>query len=718
MTHCIAGTAAIVLLAAPLLAGQPGETPLQVFCGTGDHLWTPEREPVDSPAAIDAMLEWMSQTYRASRLYWRGAQGHLWDYEYRVGPTEPLQYDWAVGWIRHLNREVGINEAAIASARVRGMEIFMYTGLFEHGVQPDIGVVCPYPFEDRLRIEHPEWCEVDRWGERRCPGPLSFSFPEVRQLLARRYADWLARYGYDGITFYTYVENVGIRYPNEFGFTQPTVDEFRRRYPDVDPRRDTLTPEQQEHWYRCRGKFVTDFLRELHAEIAPAGRKLSVILDAEQPDYAQPWWGQPLAGTGMLRMEWEQWIAEGIVDELWVQLGGISQQRATLDRLLAATAGTHVRLTVRTPTPFSTDWDTYIARGVTPVAVITAPANGIERYSLRPTSPETLSSEDWKLRLQTVDDVATGKLQLAPEALVPLAQDPNILVRRKMMYALAALGATQQVAVIEAALHDPESSVRIAAAGALAKVHRPDSANAVLEALGSDGHFQMKLASVEALAGMGREAFDAVVAGSRGPNSAAREVAVRALYRLGKGGMQREVYAPLRDALLDTAADYPTRYFAADGLVGLRLELPEAEKEDLLGLLPGLLPTEASADLQTKIAWGIGYLSSLMPSTAKAQALTALAALFSTYGTDCRRDDAAYGWRLVGNAMLQFGDEGRSALDALRTGRTDPWLAWFAYEVVYAPQRSSKMVVVDEQEAVKAHDAFAPPFPGASRPGN
>ncbi|MBM4087428.1 MAG: hypothetical protein FJ272_21760, partial [Planctomycetes bacterium] len=275
-----------VLLAAGLAtAGVPGKQPLYAFCGTGDHLWVRDREPVDSAATIEALVEWLAETYGVTRLYWRGGQDAILDQEYKVGEETPLQYDWARGWKHHLLKDAQINEVAVRAARRRGMEIFLYTGLFEHGVQPDVGIICPYLIEDRLRRERPEWCSTDRWQERRCPGPLSFGYPEVRQALVERYLRHVVEHGYHGLTFYTYVENVGLRYLDEFGFEPPIVEEFSKRCPGVDLRRAALTMEQKQIWRRCRGKFVSDFLRDLHAALAAQGRTLSVILDAKSPDY-------------------------------------------------------------------------------------------------------------------------------------------------------------------------------------------------------------------------------------------------------------------------------------------------------------------------------------------------------------------------------------------------------------------------------------------------
>ncbi len=712
LTALVAALALVLLLSAEVArAGVPGKLPLHAFCGTGDHLWSQEREPVDSPASIEAMVEWMTRTYGVTRLYWRGGQMGIWESEYKIGEETPLQHDWT-RWVNHVQKDEQINEAAVRAAKSRGVEIFLYTGLFEHGVQPEVGIISPYLFEDRLRREHPEWCPVDRWQERRCPGPLEFAYPEVRRALVERYLHYVVANGYAGINFYTYVENVGLRYVDEFGFNAPIVEEFAKRCPGVDLRRDTLTAEQKTIWYRCRGKFVTDFLRDLHTALAKEQKKISISLDAKNPDYAQPWWGKKTPGTGMIHMDWRTWIEQGIVDELWVQLEAEADQQALLDELLRLCRGTPVRLVVRTPDPFSAKWDRFVAAGVTPVAVITAPRNGIERLSLDPISTESLHSPDWRQRVQALADIAGGKLQVPAEAVAPLAHDSHVLVRRKTMHALASLHATAQVGVLEESLTDGESSVRIAAADALASIHGPASAQKIISVLDHDGHFQFKDACLDGLAGMKEKALPAVLAGLKSSTLAVREVCVRALYRIGKGNLQQEVHEPLRTTLLDVGADWQVRYWAIEGLVGLRTEFTAAQRQQLVTDLLGVMESQTRPGLQLHAVWGLGYLAQQMPAAQSGAVRGKLAGLFREFGDGCHRTDAAFGWRVVGNALLQFGPPGVDLLEAMRQQRKDKWQAWLAYEVVHVPQRDQVMALVSEADAVSTHNRYAPPFPG------
>lgn len=704
------GTASPIAFAAD--AGMPRGQPLYAFCGVGDHLWNHEVEPADSPATIDAMFEWMSRTYGISRMYWREEQ--VWDNCYKVGNVNLEAYDWHTHWKRHLIRDLRIHEAAVASARKHKMEIFFYCGLFEHGVQPDTGIICPYLFEDEVRIQHPEWCSLDRWGERRCPGPLSFGYPEVRKLLVKRYADHVIRHGYDGINFYTYVENLGLRYLDEFGFEQPVVDEFAKRFPGVNLRRDALTKEQKEHWYACRGVFVTQFLRELRAALAPHRKRISIILDSKEPECVQPWWGHTIPGTGRIRLDWRTWIAEGLVDEFWVQLGDTADQRKTLDLLLEECRNRPVKLTVRTVDPWASHWRPYVAAGVTPVAVITWTNNGIERYSLESTGVDSLKSPDWRLRAQTLKDVARGKLRVDAALVAPLAQDPHVLVRRQSAYSLAMLGDQKFTPILEDLLLDAESSVRIAAADALKRLHGPKTPRRILDALEKDSSFQFKLLCFQTLGVMKETSLPKLVEGLKHRNPGVREVCVRALYTLGKNGLLDKAQASIRAVMLSPGEEYQNRCWAIDSLVGLRIEMNDRQRTQLLADLIGLLEDRnLSSAIRIHAATGLGYLGPLLAEEQQRKAVQPLKRVFLEYGDGCVRDDAAYGWRAIGNALLELGPAGRSSLENMRVQAEDPWLGWIAYEVMYSVQKvAPSFNLVPEGEAIRNHEKYAPRFSG------
>jgi len=313
--------------------------------------------------------------------------------------------------------------------------------------------------------------------------------------------------------------------------------------------------------------------------------------------------------------------------------------------------------------------------------------------------------------VQTLADVAEGRLQIAAGEVAALADDEHLLVRRRAMHALAALGDAAQLSIIERALGDPESCVRIAAAASLGELHRPESAQAMLDALSADDGFQLKQACVDSLGAMGEATLPALAAALSSEHVAVREVCVRALYIIGRDGPTAAVREPLRRAMLDASEDDVVRWWAVEGLVGLRLKVTDADREqladDLIGLLDG-----SPRMVQQHAAWGLGYMASCVSAETAGRSLAGLERLMRAFGDGCTRRDAAYGWRLVGNALLQHGEPGRAALEAMRAQSDDRWLAWIAYEVAHVPQRGQTMELVDEAEAIATHEQLAPPFPG------
>lgn len=444
-----------------------------------------------------------------------------------------------------------------------------------------------------------------------------------------------------------------------------------------------------------------------------------MILDATEPDYAQRWWGKKLNGSGKIYLDWEKWIDDGIVDEIWVQLGPLEDQEDLLDRLLAKCAGKPIKLTVRTPDPLASSWVPYVKQGVTPVATITWEKNGIERISLEPTSLKTLRSVDWKVRAQTLDDIAHGKFPATFEDVYPLVKDSEVLVRQRAVRALGSMKGEKATAALERALEDPETSIRIAAVNSLASSHGGNTAKRIIETLKKGEQFQFKLASVSALTAVGSDALPLLLENLGNPNPDVREICIRVLCKIPAIGHRSEIYRSLRKTMLNKEEDILVRTWALKSLSGVYQnftpEIPPNE-QNLPSDLVSLLNSDEPVDLQLHAAEALERLNKSMTQSEKEAVVAALERSFNLYGDDCTRPDAAYGWRVIGNAILTFG--GKDRLEEMRKQTDDRWLAWNAYEVVYLFQDSvikDKRQVfneVDEKQAIAEHNQYAPAFPG------
>ena len=460
------------------------DTPTSGSVSVGDTQWVSDWPPVDSPATVDALFDWLGGTYGIRRVYWRGEQDRMWLEHYLFRPENALYYDWWTGWVGHLSGEVRTDDLAVAAARRRGMQIYVFDGLFEHAAQGDVGGCGQFPYsnEDKLRIEHPEWCPVDRFGERIAPGPIEFCYPEARKALIERYVDHVTGPGYDGISFYTYVENMGMRFDGEFGYNDPIVQEFQRRY-GVDIR---TQPFDRDAWGKLRGEYVTQFLRELHEALSAAGKKLSVVLRPDKPHLPQRWLclQTEVLCQGNVYLDWETWVKEGIVDELVLWCGG--GNTALTVETLAATRGTGIEVVPFSSSPYHESWKPFRDEGATPLTVA-APGYGIDALTLEPVSAQSLTAADWRLRAQALADAAAGKLTLDAAQITGLLHDPHVMVRREAVRTIAALKLPDQVPALEQALEDPEPSVRIQAVKTLGVLHGPETAQRIMAALEHDG---------------------------------------------------------------------------------------------------------------------------------------------------------------------------------------------------------------------------------------
>ena len=247
------------------------------------------------------------------------------------------------------------------------------------------------------------------------------------------------------------------------------------------------------------------------------------------------------------------------------------------------------------------------------------------------------------------------------DKVTPRVNDAHVLVRRMAVKALAALGDTNEVSAIEAALTDSESSVRMAATASLATLNGPQSVNAIFSSLEQDDYFQFKNACVDTLS---------IIAGVSDVNSrmnsgsqAIREVGARTLYSLGKNpAYTDDVYTILRNRMIDVDEANEVRYWAIYGQTALRTWFDTTQRNQLISDLMTIANSNEPAIVQLKAIGDLAYMKSDMSPTQITDAVNDLIELFATYGDSCTRNDAAYGWRVIGNTLIVLGAEGTNAL--------------------------------------------------------
>ena len=270
--------------------------------------------PLDSRTSIATAFETLQQQWQVERIWWRGGQDEVWGKQFVIRP-ENRQFAKIWDWWRDLQyRTIGTNRIAVDEAHRRGMKIWLTYGLFDNGSQADAGYVgFPYAVEDKLRVDHPEWAPANRWGTWRQGGPIEFAYPEARQAMADYLTKYVVEGNYDGISFLTYAENFSQRYEDEFGYSAPIVEEFRKKY-GVDIRREEF---DRDAWRQMRGSHVTQFLRLLKKQLAAHGKQIAVCVHGQHPEKPMQWnvdGGVQTAGN--FRWSLDDWLKGDVVDEI------------------------------------------------------------------------------------------------------------------------------------------------------------------------------------------------------------------------------------------------------------------------------------------------------------------------------------------------------------------------------------------------------------------
>ena len=191
----------------------PGAEPiLDVYVSTGDNHFLGSSLPIDSPASIETTFDLFKNVNHARRIYWRGLEEACWLSTMLARPENP-RYDSLWTWMQWLYANVQPDALAVKAAHARGMEIWGMGTLWDWGAPADTPTFndYPFPFESRLKREHPEWAPADRHGVRRQGGPIELAYPAARKALVDLIVKETLKAGYDGICFLTYVENYSLR---------------------------------------------------------------------------------------------------------------------------------------------------------------------------------------------------------------------------------------------------------------------------------------------------------------------------------------------------------------------------------------------------------------------------------------------------------------------------------------------------------------------------
>ncbi|MBT3378765.1 MAG: HEAT repeat domain-containing protein [Lentisphaerae bacterium] len=713
---CVAAAATLALTGVCLQAraewrprpAQEGET-VGVYVSNGDNELLYTSPPVDSKAAIDDLVELIDRVYKAKILFWRGAQiDQMLNHSVRR-PESRAHGEW-IEWMDHLFHDVGTIDYAVEAAHKRGMKVWGVAALLDHGGAAHVGTgkgYGPMIIESKLRVEHPEWIPIDRFGIRRMAGPICLATPEARHALVEMFTGIAERAGYDGLLFHTYAEEFHARFDDEFGFNPAVVADYKELTGiNVFANDTTYDRDAMAH---LRGRYLSALVRELGQALHAKGIKLGLMLDSVTPWYPQKWGLQDTRVTGRLIVDWQQYAREGWVDLLWVNYNG--PQHETVNNVIAGTKGLPVQLMMMHSDQYPAAYQHFRTCNVD--RLIPSGYDHMQWGYLERQPAEALTDGDLAARLAVLRQMKDGETPFDVAAVCRATRDLRVYVRRMALEVLGVHGAdnADALAAAEAALSDPENPVRTYAVRALVKIGTTESIDKIYSMLATKGNYMLKNIAVPwCLQTLPVDRSNDIVRGLEHPEEIVRTAAVTAC----RAGPLRPTTLP---ALVELASDqsigvrwrttevlarYPNSPEARNALFGLLT--------DSSGAVRNMAALKLSGFLQTSTRW-VG------PEAL--QLYRELSKQFRKYGESSQLNDADWGWRCVGEALARMGTRGQGVLRECLAQTEDSQLAERAWDVLHVELSAYKFLKTDPAEAMKgyrAHPRFrkaAPPVPKA-----
>ncbi len=664
------------------------------YSSSGDNHFVGTFLPLDSPAAIAASFDLMKDVYGTRRVYWRGLQ----ESSYVQGAPRPenVVINKVIGQARDYIDNMNINLVASNAAHARGMEFWGATQLYDWGVEAKDPIFygTPGEYEHPLRADHPEWRPVDKYGDRRQGGPIEFAYPAARTATTNWVKNELQAANYDGVFFMTYAENFTQRHVDEFGFSDPIVNEYKLRY-GKNLRRDTLDATDRQRWYDLRGEHTTAFLSELKTALTPINKKVGMAVNAQTNamDKASYWIGLPYTIAGNQTMDWRTWAQNDSVDLL--SIWGTNPDNLAI--LQAQTAGTGTETSLVTSEIYNSANQPVLASG-TPV---TGAYNMDEDYLLRSNIPvqplSSLSSPDQYKQMRVLAQIMTGTTTATAADVTPLLTHPNLIARRMALRSLGKIGDPASVPLIEARLTDSESGIRNAAVYALADKNRPESAQLILDAVALHGNASFMEGAVLVLRNMTTAPSVLLNAIQTSPDGEVRSVAMRSLAAAN---------STLTPAMLPTftaAMNDPEMYVRAYAVEAMgRVGSSNTNVTTLINAMT----TSSDSVVSVRSAQSLRTLLAASDSAAlprKIEIIDGMEVLFRKFGSAGTRSDKDWAFRPVGKAMYDTVPDGRTRLRTVMNQRIDRIAAENAWDILHLQQTPGAFVNVTETADSFAH---------------
>lgn len=672
------------------------------YVSVGDNWYLGRAMAVDSEASIRDTFKFFKAVFNTKRIYWRGLQAAI--AVDQLGIRED-NFMYA-GAFRHFEDLIdsGLERKAVEIAHDEGLEIWGLTQFGDYGVTADTPNFNEYPgfWEAKLRQENPEWVPVDKYGYRKQGGVIELAYPEARKALVDLHVKLVKEAGYDGIAFMSYAENFSMRFQDEFGYSEPIVDEFKRRY-GIDIRTEEFTKyASKEDWYRLRGEYITAFLKEL-GEALGEDVKIGVFLNPINPRLPMVWATLPqeFYTLGMIHMDVDRWIRDGIVDELGVYGGSSTRaQDDTINEMLFLSRGFPVEITFITSSPYAMDrWAPYYEMGMSAICSLGEEIQYLERCLIPKQTESALKSGTIYEQMRFLSQVIEGHATCSSDLVLPLLKSDNIVMRRLALQALGKLKDPATIPAIENALNDPEQGVRSMAVFALGNNQRPESFDAILECMDKTGNHALLEMTRNAIPRFSPVPYEKLHAALKHPNPMVRRMAMYSL----RFSARPDDLPQIEEALNDE--DRYVAFLAAASLGLPQVSNHEPTQEVLLKNLQ-----HPDLAVRNRIAISVGELVNRGYTGPLREAyLNALKENLLEFGTDTERSDVDWGYRAIGDALLGFGPEGEAVLEEVKRTAPDPRVQELAWQILAFREKTSPFSnafnIITEKESDEAFRA-------------
>ncbi|PYV13685.1 MAG: hypothetical protein DMG07_13710 [Acidobacteria bacterium] len=320
---------ALLVAAVPSAAAQPKEKVM--ILSWGDVIWQHRGEGVaqlDTPDKVRAAARTWKERGVGKVLFrvddFRIILGH----QLYVAPNNPYIQEWSAtskkAW------ESGLLPAAVAAIKQEGMGVEAWITIFDEGAPPAVlySDSSFFPWQSNFTRENPQYLVCDRSltpNQRKHQwGVMEYAYPEVRRYMLEQIRTFSDRFPFDGVFLSVRSHSPPAEHGDQFGFNEPVVREYQRRYG-----RDILRQAfDLEKWRELRGEYLTQFLREVRDHLKSKGQKLAI--GVQQGEHAGPPFGNMV-------IDWRRWTSERLIDELVV--GHITNERARYPHRTQRAAG-------------------------------------------------------------------------------------------------------------------------------------------------------------------------------------------------------------------------------------------------------------------------------------------------------------------------------------------------------------------------------------------